>query len=460
MDPYRIKVVEEIPFTTREQRARALARAGHNLFNLPSSLVTIDLLTDSGTGALSDAQQAAAMLADESYAGSKSFARFREAVSDLTGFAHILPVHQGRAAEQVLFSTLLEPGSITVSNTHFDTTRANVEIAGGRALDLPCKLARDLDSPEPFKGDIDLEALADVLADPHRDVRLVILTITSNGLGGAPVSMACMRHTAALCHQHQVPLFLDAARFAENAWLVHRREVGYEHRTVRQIATEAFHLADGALISAKKDAISHTGGILAMRDGHLAHRCLPRLIATVGGRTYGGMAGRDMEMVAQGLREVTDPRYLQARCDATAALAERITRAGVEIIQPPGVHALYLRADRLLPHIPPAQLPGQTLACALYAEGGIRSCEIGSVFSGEFTPHGQLTAAAPAELVRLAIPRRTYTDSHLDYVADVVQSVAKQAGQLRGYRMIESPARLRHFTARFAPLHDTEREVE
>ncbi|MCO6010616.1 tryptophanase [Actinoallomurus purpureus] len=453
MEPYRIKVVEPIPVTTRVEREKALDRAGHNLFNLRADDVTIDLLTDSGTGALSAAQQAAAALGDETYAGARSFERFREVVDELTSFPHIFPVHQGRAAERILFSTLLKPGQITLSNTHFDTTRANSELAGCEARDLPCLEMKDLDSDEPFKGNIDLAALEATLTGPDADrVGLVIMTITNNGGGGQPVSMANIEAASQICRRHAVPFFLDAARFAENAWLVTQREPGYENSSPREVAKAAFRLADGCLASLKKDGIGNIGGLLALRDDEVAGRCELTLTATEGFRTYGGLAGRDLEMLAQGLVEVTDPHYLRARTDAAAHLAELVTTAGVSIVRPPGIHGIYLNAGRLLPHIPPERFPGHALACALYLEGGIRSVELGSLFLGDVDADGRLLTPAPYELLRLALPRRVYTQSHLEYVAEVIAAVAKRAESVSGYRLVTTPPILRHFNATLAPV--------
>lgn len=451
MEPYRIKAVEPIPITTREHRERALAAAGYNPFNLRAADVTIDLLSDSGTGALSADQQAAGLRGDESYAGARSFFRFREVVEELTGYPHLFPVHQGRAAERILFTALLKPGQLSVSNTHFDTTRANVELVGAVALDLPCAEAGDLDSHSPFKGDIDLEALERVLSGP-REVGLVIMTITNNGGGGQPVSMANLEAVARLTREHGVPFFLDAARFAENAWLVTQREPGYADRTPRQVAQEAFALADGCVASLKKDGIVHMGGLLALRDPELAKRCELLLIATEGFRTYGGLSGRDLEMLAQGLVEVTDPAYLRSRAEQTAYLADLIAEAGVDSVRPAGVHALYLNAGRLLSHIPPSRFPGHALAQELYLAGGIRCAELGSLYLGELDEAGELITPAPYELVRLAIPRRVYTKSHLEYVAETLAEIAKNPERVPGYRLVKVPALLRHFNCRLVPV--------
>ncbi|MEU5691707.1 tryptophanase [Actinosynnema sp. NPDC020468] len=451
MEPYRIKVVEPIPITTREHRVRALEAAGYNPFNLDAADVTIDLLSDSGTGALSAEQQSAGLRGDESYAGARSFHRFRDVVDGLTGYPHVYPVHQGRAAERILFTALLKPGQTVVSNTHFDTTRANVELLGCKALDLPCREAKDLDDDAPFKGDIDLDALESVLTGPQ-DVGLVLMTITNNGGGGQPVSMANLAAAGALARRHGVPFFLDAARFAENAWLVTQREPGYADHTPRQVAELAFALADGCVASLKKDAIVHIGGLLGIRDPELAQRCELILIATEGFRTYGGLSGGNLEMLAQGLLEVTEPEYLRARADATRHVADLAEAAGVSSVRPTGVHAVYLNAGRLLPHLPPSRFPGFALATELYLAGGIRCAELGSLYLGEVDEAGELLKPAPYELVRLAIPRRVYTQSHLEYVGEVIAEIARDPERVPGYRLVEAPALLRHFNCRLAPV--------
>ncbi|MEV5987835.1 tryptophanase [Streptomyces sp. NPDC052051] len=449
MEPYRIKVVEPIAITTREQREAALERVHHNPFDLRADEVTIDLLSDSGTGALSAAQLSVGMDGDESYAGSRSFYRFEETVKELTGFARILPAHQGRAAERILFSTLLQAGGIVVSNTHFDTTRANVMLAGCQAVDLPCPEAKNLDSHEPFKGNIDLEALERYLgATDGPKVAVVVMTITNNGGGGQPVSMENLHKTSEMCRRYGVPMFLDAARFAENAWLVTRHEAAYRDRTPRSVAEEAFRLADGCVMSAKKDAIVHMGGFVGLNDLELAEKCEQLLIATEGFATYGGLAGRDLDMIAQGLREVTEPAYLAEREDAARYLADRVRAAGVDILEPPGLHAVYLNAGRLLPHIPAHQFPGQALSCQLYLEGGIRAAELGSLYLGEEDEAGNPIKSAPYELVRLALPRRVYTRSHYDHIGETLARIAKNAESVRGYRIVEQSPILRHFRAK------------
>nr|CAF31566.1 putative tryptophanase [Micromonospora olivasterospora] len=448
-----IKVVEPIPFLTAEERRRALADAGYNPFNLRADQITIDLLSDSGTGATSAAQEAAAALGDESYAGARSWFRFRDEVRDLTGYPRILPVHQGRAGERVLFGSLLKPGQICISNTHFDTTHANVLLAGAEPRDLPCNEAADLDSDEPFKGNIDLAALERTLAGPegHR-VGLVLMTITNNGLGAQPVSMANLAAVRELCRRHRVPFFLDAARFAENAWLVNQREAGYGTWTPRQIATRAFQLADGCVVSLKKDGLAAIGGFIGLRDDELHAACEANLIATEGFSTYGGLAGHDLERLTQGLREVVDPAYLRARAASTERLAELLDDVGVDTVRPAGIHALYLNAGRLLPHLSPREFPGHALGCQLFLDGGIRCAELGSLYLGEMDEHHRLLTPAPFELVRLAIPRRVYTDTHLEYVAAVLADIAKDPEQVSGYRIVSAPPLLRHFKVRLEPL--------
>jgi tryptophanase len=449
--PYRIKVVEPIAFLSASQRREAIAAAGYNPFNLRADQISIDLLSDSGTGATSSAQEAAAMQGDESYAGARSWFRFRDEAADLTGYPHLLPVHQGRAGERVLFSGLLKPGQICVSNTHFDTTHANVMLAGAKPVDLPVSSAFDLDSPDPFKGNIDLEALESILAGPD-PVGLVLMTITNNGLGAQPVSMANLEAVRNLCQLHRVPFFLDAARFAENAWLVQQREPGYQGWSPRQIATRAFQLADGCLISLKKDGLTGIGGLIGLRDDALFARCEANLIATEGFSTYGGLSGRDLERLAVGLREVVDPAYLAGRAGQSARFAQMIRDAGVSIVEPAGIHALYLNAGRLLPHLTPAEFPGHSLGCQMYLDGGIRSAELGSLYLGEFDPAFALLKPAPFELVRLAIPRRVYTSEHFEYVAAVLGAIAKDPERIRGYRIVSAPPVLRHFKVRLAPL--------
>jgi tryptophanase len=452
LEPFRIKMVEPLPVPTRAEREAALERAGYNVFRLRSAEITIDLLTDSGTGAMSAAQWAALIQGDESYAGARSYERFERVVAELTGFPFVIPVHQGRAAERIVFSSLLRPGRVSVSNTHFDTTRANIELVGAEALDLPCPESANLVSEEPFKGNIDLRKLETLLSDPLKSkVACVIMTITNNAGGGQPVSLSHLRDVRRVCDSHQVPMWLDAARFAENAYLVSLREPGQKARAPRQIAEDTFRLADGTWMSLKKDGLCNIGGVIALRDAELAQRCRELLIATEGFSTYGGLAGRDLEALAQGLLEVTDPGYLRYRAESTAWFADTLVRGGVPVIQPPGCHAVYIDALRLLPHIPPHQYPAHALACALYLEAGVRSSELGTLGFGRARPDGH-DVPAPHELLRLALPRRVYTRNHLEYVAEALIRIANKAGSLTGYRIVQQPAALRHFSAVLAPL--------
>ncbi|HLX34063.1 MAG TPA: tryptophanase [Candidatus Limnocylindrales bacterium] len=450
IEPFRIHSVEPIRLTTVEEREGALEAAGWNLFNLHADDVLVDFLTDSGTGAMSRDQWAAIQHGDESYAGSPSWYAFLESVQALFPFRHVIPTHQGRAAEKILFSVIGGPGKVIPNNTHFDTTRANVEFTGAEAVDLVIPEGRDPAADHPFKGNMDVEALEVLLRDRAGDVPVVFVTVTNNSGGGQPVSLANLRAVREVCDRHGVPLFLDACRFAENAWFIKLREPGMADRPVVEIVREMASLANGMTMSAKKDGLANIGGWLAMDDDALAEQCRNLLILTEGFVTYGGLAGRDLEAIAQGLREVVDDDYLRYRIRSTAYFGEALDKAGVPLVKPFGGHAIYLDARRLLPHIPPLQYPGQSLAVALYREGGIRGCEIGTVIFGQH-PDGTETPAA-MDLVRLAIPRRTYTQSHVDYAIEVVTWVAERAGSLRGMRITESPPALRHFSARFAPL--------
>jgi tyrosine phenol-lyase len=452
IEPFRIKSVEPIRITTRGQRERLLGEAGHNLFRLHSDDVLVDLLTDSGTGAMSAAQWASVMRGDESYAGSPSFFRFEAAVRDLTGFRHVIPVHQGRAAEKILFTTVAGPGRVVPANHHFDTTRANLEATGAEAVDLPCAEAADVSARHPFKGNLDVERLDALLQSRRGDVPLCLVTLTDNTGGGQPVSLENLRRVRAVCDRHGVPLYLDAARFAENAYLVKLREPGQAGRPARDIAREAFSLADGAMMSAKKDAIANTGGFLGLNDDSLADRARQLLILTEGFTTYGGLAGRDLEAVAQGLEEVLDEDYLRYRIRSIEYMGEGFRAAGIPIVEPPGGHAIFVDARGLLPHVPPSLLPAQSLACALYAAGGIRSVEVGTVMFGHTDPATGEQVPAPQDLLRLALPRRVYTQSHVDYVVEVAAAVARDRDHLGGYRIVDEPSRLRHFSARFEPV--------
>jgi tryptophanase len=451
IEPYRVKSIEPIRFTTRAEREAALKKAGYNLFGLRADDVLIDLLTDSGTSAMSAEQWAAMMRGDESYAGSRSFERFESVVRELTGFKHIIPTHQGRASERILFGDLLGKGDVVISNTHFDTTRANVEFQGAQALDLPCVESRELHLEMPFKGNLDLDGVEEALKANGKKVKLVMATVTNNSGGGQPVSLENLRAVRALCDKFGVPFFLDACRFAENSWFVKIREQGQADRHPREIAREMFRLTDGCTISLKKDGFGNIGGLLAMNDDKLAARCRTSLILTEGFTTYGGLAGRDLEALAQGLLEVTEPDYLRYRVRTAEYLAQKSWAAGVPTVRPAGGHAVYLDAKAALPHIPPHEYPAQALACELYLEGGVRGVEIGTLMFGRPQEDGR-DQAAPNELVRLALPRRVYTQSHIDYVAEVIAVVAKRAVNLRGYKIVEQAPWLRHFTARLEPI--------
>jgi tryptophanase len=451
IEPFRIHAVEPLRMTSFEERATAIADAGYNVFNLSARDVLIDLLTDSGTGAMSRDQWAAIQHGDESYAGSPSWFIFRDAVTELFPFRHVIPTHQGRAAERILFSVIGGPGHVVPSNTHFDTTRANVEFTGAEAVDLVIAEGRDPTSLHPFKGNLDTAALDALITTRGRDkVPLVMVTVTNNSAGGQPVSLENLRQVRAVCDKHRIPLFLDACRFAENAWFIREREKGQGGREVADIVREMASLADGMTMSAKKDPLANIGGWLACNDDALAESCRNMLILTEGFPTYGGLAGRDLEAIAQGIRESVSHDYLRYRIQSTAYLGEALHSSGVPVFMPIGGHAVYLDAHGLLPHIPPLQYPGQSLAVALFEQGGVRGCEIGTVMFG-LQPDGS-EHAATMELVRLAIPRRTYTQSHIDYVIEVCQAVAEEASSLRGYRIVEQSPQLRHFTARFEPL--------
>jgi tryptophanase len=452
IEPFRIKVVEPIRFTSRAEREVFLQRAGHNLFNLASEEVIIDLLTDSGTSAMSAAQWAAIMRGDEAYAGAASFFRFRDAVHEILGLPEVIPTHQGRAAERILFSVIVEPGEIIPNNTHFDTTRANIEQVGGIAVDLPVAEALQPGLERPFKGNMDTAKLADLLKQERGRVPAVMLTLTNNSGGGQPVSLENIRAVSEIAHAHGVPFYIDACRFAENAYFIKLREPGQEHRTVREIVAEIFSLADGCTMSAKKDGLANIGGFLALRSPELAEQARRLLILTEGFPTYGGLAGRDLDAIAVGLQEVLDEDYLHYRAVSTAYLGNHLNEIGIPTVKPPGGHAIYLDARAFLPHVPPHEYPGHALAVELYREGGIRSCEIGTLMFGRRDPNGGPDQPAPLDLVRLAIPRRTYTQSHVDYVIEAAGHVFARREAIRGYRIVEQPEFLRHFTARLEPL--------
>jgi tryptophanase len=451
IEPFRIHSVQAIDFPSPEHREEALRRSGYNLFGLHADEVIIDLLTDSGTGAMSDAQWAAMLVGDESYAGSRSFYRFQDRVRRLTGLSEVIPTHQGRAAEWILFSVLCSEGKVVPNNTHFDTTRANIEYQGARAVDLVIAEGRDPAVEHPFKGNLDVAALERLIGEVGADrIPLVMVTVTNNSGGGQPVSLENLRAVRGVCDRHGLPLFLDACRFAENAWFIKMREPGQAGRTPEEIAVEMFSLADGCTFSAKKDGIANIGGFLALQDSAVAARCRNLLVLHEGFPTYGGLAGRDLEAIAVGLEEVLHEEYLRYRIRSIEYLAEKCHAAGVPTVRPPGGHAVYLDARRLLPHLPPHLYPAQALAVELYREGGVRGVEIGSVMFGRPRPDGTEEPAA-MELVRLAVPRRTYTQSHIDYVAEVILAVAGRASSVGGFRIVEEAPWLRHFTARFEP---------
>ncbi len=453
IEPFRIKCVEPIGMSTPAEREAALARASWNLFRLRAAEITIDLLTDSGTGSMSSTQWAAMMLGDESYAGARSWERFEAAVKDIFGFAEVIPTHQGRAAERILFTTVLKPGDIVPSNTHFDTTRANIEATGAKAVDLLIPEGLQPGLIHPFKGNMDVARLSRLLDEPGRArVPLVMLTITNNSGGGQPVSLANIRAVSAVCRAHRIPFYIDACRFAENAWFIRTREEGQAGRSPLEIAREVFSLADGCTMSAKKDGIANIGGFLCTNDAELARRHKDLLILTEGFPTYGGLAGRDLDAIAVGLHEALDEDYLRYRIVSTQYVADHIAALGVPIVQPPGGHAVFIDARAMLPQIPALEYPGQALACEMYRVGGIRSCEIGSVMFASKDPATGREVAAPMELVRLAIPRRVYTQSHMDYVVEAIGEVHAHRDRLRGVKIVEQAPFLRHFTARFEPL--------
>ena len=450
IEPFRIKSVEAVKFTTREEREQALRTARYNVFLLRGEDVLIDLLTDSGTGAMSSAQWGAMMQGDETYAGSRSFYRFQSVIQDLTGYKHVIPTHQGRAAERILFHTVLKPWDVVPSNTHFDTTRANIEVEDAEALDLVIPEGKIPSLIHPFKGNVDVARLEELLKEKGDRVPLVMVTVTNNSGGGQPVSLANLKAVREVCHRYGKPFFLDACRFAENAWFIKTREEGQSHRTPKEIAQEMFSLADGCTMSAKKDGLANIGGFLAMNDDTWAENARNLLILTEGFPTYGGLAGYDLEAVAQGLVEVVEESYLHYRIRSTEYFAEKLVAGGVPIIQPPGGHAVYIDARAMLPHVPPLQYPGIAVVNQLYLEAGIRGVEIGTVMFG-MHPDGT-EAPGAMDLVRLAIPRRVYTQSHIDYAAEAVLEVSRNRERLKGYRISKAAKALRHFTAEFEPL--------
>ncbi|MGB9852919.1 MAG: tryptophanase [Candidatus Kapaibacteriota bacterium] len=446
-EPFKVKVVEEIPFTTREFRKEKLCEAYYNLFLLRSDFITIDLLTDSGTGAMSSKQWSAVMDGDEAYAGSRSFYKFEEVVRNITGFKHIIPTHQGRAAERILFSIVGGKGKTIPSNTHFDTTRANIEYTGAVALDFPTPIAFQTDEIADFKGNIDLDKLEDFLkTHPRETVPLVMLTVTNNSGGGQPVSMENIRRTSEIAHQYGIPFFIDCCRFAENTYFIKHREKGYEDKSILEIAREMFSYADGCIMSAKKDGLSNTGGFIATNLDDIAEKAKVLLIIGEGFPTYGGLARRDLEALAVGLNEALDEKYLEYRINQVKFLGDELLKRNVPIILPTGGHAVYIDAKKFAPHIPSYQFPGQSIACEIYLEGGVRTVEIGSLMFGKFDEKGNFVTG-PFELVRLAIPRRVYTNNHLEYVAHIVGKVYERKDQLKGMKITYQAPYLRHFTA-------------
>jgi len=451
IEPFRIKSVEPIRFTTREERKQLLEEAFYNPFRIRAEDVLIDLLTDSGTSAMSSRQWAGIMMGDESYAGSNSYFHFEDAVHRITQMPHIIPTHQGRASEKIIFTILGGEGKYFISNTLFDTTRANIEFSGARGIDCICKEGLLPSVPAPFKGNMDIGALKKVIKEKGpANIPMVILTVTNNSGGGQPVSMQNIREVRAICDEFRIPLFIDACRFAENAWFIKKREPGYQDQPIPVIVREMFSYADGCTMSAKKDAFANIGGFLATKDPDLANRCRNLLIITEGFTTYGGLAGRDLEAIAIGLQEVMDEHYLEYRIRSMEYLTEKLATAGVPVMQPAGGHAVYIDARAFLPHIPVDQYPGQSLVCALFEFGGIRSVEIGSLMFGKYGGDKDLIPA-PLELVRLAIPRRVYTQSHIDYVAEVILEVFENRKELRGLEITEEAEMLRHFTAKLKP---------
>ncbi|MBI5882206.1 MAG: tryptophanase [Elusimicrobia bacterium] len=450
IEPFKIKTVEPLGFTTEAQREAVLREACYNLFAVAADKVLIDLLTDSGTSAMSAEQWACMMRGDESYAGARSFFTFEGAVRRLTGYRYVMPVHQGRAAERILFSVTGGPGKTVVSNSHFDTTRANAEASGCVALDLPAQGALDFDTPADFKGNIDLKALEDAIRRiGAKNIPMIVMTLTNNSLGGQPVSMANLRETSRIALHYGIPVIIDCARFAENAFFIKRREPGFSSRKVSEIAQEMFSYGAGAMMSSKKDAFANIGGFLALNDPEWAKQSREILILGEGFPTYGGLAGRDLEAIARGLEEVLDEEYLTYRIRSIEYLAEGLRQAGVPIVEPPGGHAVYVNAKKFLPHIKPEGYPGQSLVCELYRTAGIRAVEIGSLMFGR-NQDGRFVPAS-MELVRLAIPRRVYTQSHIDFVIEVFRDIARRKDLLPPMRLIEGAARLTHFTAKLMP---------
>jgi tryptophanase len=449
-EPFRIKVVERIRNTTRDEREQLLQKAGMNVFSIPAEAIYVDLLTDSGTGAMSDDQWAGLMIGDESYAGSRSYYKFERAVRDITGFSQVIPTHQGRVAENLLFSTVCKPGVIIPNNTHFDTTRANVEANAGQAYDLPIKEALDPSLGRLFKGNMDVEKLELLLKEKKKNIPMVVMTVTNNSMGGQPVSMENIRQTSQICKRHGVMFMIDCARFAENSWFIHEYESGYKGKEIIEIARELFSYADGCWMSAKKDALVNIGGFIALNDSDLTKQIQNKLILIEGFPTYGGLAGRDLEAIARGLYEGLDHDYLQYRTGQVRYLGELLQDGGVSIVRPVGGHAVFIDAKEFAPHIPQEKFPGVALTVAMYREGGIRGVEIGSLMFGK---NGEDGTSFPAlELVRLAVPRRVYTTTHMTYVAESIIEIFKKREEMKGLRLTYEAPALRHFTARMEEI--------
>lgn len=449
-EPYKIKVVEPINITTKEEREALLKNYGYNLFAIPAKYITIDLLTDSGTSAMSQNQWAGIMVGDESYAGCHNYFHLESVVKEITGYKEVIPVHQGRAGENLLFSILIKPNDLVPNNTHFDTTAANVAHKGGISINIPVSEGLNPDSPSPFKGNMDIEKLENLIKEngPQK-IPLCIITVTNNSLAGQPVSMENIREVSKLVHNYGIPLFFDAARYAENAYFIKTREKGYENKTISEIAKEMFALGDGCLMSAKKDGLVNIGGIVALNDKELAQKLRELMVIIEGFPTYGGLSGRDLEAMAIGLKEAQDENYLKSRIEQVKYLADLLTEEGIPIYQPPGGHAVYINAKKFLPHIPQSQFPGQALVVHLYLEAGIRAVEVGSVMFSKKDPVTGKVDYPPLELVRLAIPRRVYTRSHLDYVAEAIINIYKRRDLIRGMKYVYEPQYLKHFLARF-----------
>ncbi len=459
-EPYRIKAVEPIRLLSRHEREEKIAEANYNVFKIDAEDIYIDLLTDSGTSAMSNRQWAALMLGDESYAGARSFRKFESTVQDIFGKRFVLPCHQGRVAENIMFSTILKKGQYVLNNTHFDTTRGNCLHKGGIPIDLPCEQSRLIEAA-PFKGNMDVEALENFIKEKGAErIAMVIITVTNNSAGGQPVSMANIREVSEVCHRYGLLFYYDCARFAENCYFIKRDEPGYGSKSIKEIAQEMFSYCDGVMMSAKKDGLANMGGFIALDDENLYHRLAELLILIEGFPTYGGLAGRDMEILAVGLQEVMDFSYLDFRIEQVAYLGAKMREAGMPIIEPPGGHAIFVDAGRLLPHIPASQFPAQGLSVEFYVEGGIRTVEIGSLMFGGVDPETGEEIFAPRELVRMAVPRRVFTNSHLDYIGEVARRIVARKDEIRGYQVVREAEFLRHFTCDLAVCEKNKAEIK